>query len=69
MDELSHFSEFKPSDSFLNSFSGEEFDLIDTARVSELLTDTIKKWNLDAITVECFSFSIKRQCDSLPATC
>ena len=58
--ELSHFSEFNPSDSFLNSFSGvKSFDLIDTARVSELLTDTIKRWNLDAITVECFPLVLK----------
>jgi L-fucose isomerase-like protein len=53
--ELAHFSEFKASDSFLDSFSCEKhIDLTETAKVSELLMDTIKKWNLDAITVECF---------------
>lgn len=53
--ELAHFSEFKASESFLDCFSGEKtIDLTETAKVSELLTDTIQKWNLDAITVECF---------------
>ena len=53
--KLAHFSEFKASDTFLKSFSGEKhFDLTETAKVYELLNDTIHKWNLDAITVECF---------------
>lgn len=53
--ELAHFSGFKPSDEFLAYFSDEQnIDLTETARVSALLTDTIRKWNLDAITVECF---------------
>lgn len=53
--ELAHFSEFKASDAFLGYFSCEkQFDLTETAKVSELLTDTIQKWNLNAITVECF---------------
>lgn len=52
---LNHFSGFKASETFLYSFAEvEHFDLTDTARVSEMLTDTIKKWDLDAITVECF---------------
>lgn len=53
--ELAHFSEFKASEPFLASFSGStNMDLTDTAKVSELLTNTIQKRNLDAITVECF---------------
>jgi L-fucose isomerase-like protein len=53
--ELDHFSEFKASGPFLNSFAGKtHIDLTETAKVSELLTNTIQKWNLDAITVECF---------------
>jgi len=52
---LAHYSECKASDLFLASFSSEENpDLTETARVSELLTNTIQKWDLDAITVECF---------------
>jgi L-fucose isomerase-like protein len=53
--ELSHFSEFRASVPFLDSFScSMQIDLTETAKVSELLTDTIEKRNLDAITVECF---------------
>ena len=53
--ELAHFSEFTASDAFLASYSGiKHFDLTETAKVSELLSNTIQKWNLDAITVECF---------------
>lgn len=53
--ELAHFSEFKVSEQFLASFSGStNMDLTETAKVSELLTNTIEKRNLDAITVECF---------------
>ena len=53
--ELAHFSEWKASGPFLDSFSGiTHIDLTETAKVSELLTNTIQKWNLDAITVECF---------------
>ena len=53
--KLVHFSKFKTSESFLASFQGEkQFDLSNTSKVSELLTDTIQKWKLDAITVECF---------------
>ncbi len=53
--ELAHFSECKASDAFLDYFQGEtHIDLNETAKVSELLSVTIQKWNLDAITVECF---------------
>ena len=53
--ELAHFSEFKASEPFLDSFAGStNIDLSETAKVSELLTNTIQKQNLDAITVECF---------------
>lgn len=53
--ELIHFSEFKVSEPFLASFSGStKIDLTETAKVSELLSNTIQKRNLDAITVECF---------------
>ena len=53
--ELPHFSDFQASDPFFNSFPAETgFDLTNTAKVSELLTDTIQKHALDAITVECF---------------
>jgi len=50
-----HYSEYKPSRIFLDSFSHEKhLDLTNTAKVSELLSGTIKKYELDAITVECF---------------
>ena len=53
--ELAHFSKFKASDPFLDSFAGKtQIDLTKTAKVSELLSNTIQKRNLDAITVECF---------------
>lgn len=53
--ELTHFSEFKASDSFLGSFSGQKnIDLTDTAKVYELLNNAIQQWKLNAITVECF---------------
>lgn len=52
---LTHFSGFKASEEFLYSFAEvTQFDLSDTARVSQMLKDTIIKWDLDAITVECF---------------
>lgn len=52
---LNHFSGFKASETFLYSFAEvKHFDLTDTARVSQMLSDTITKWCLDAITVECF---------------
>ena len=60
--ELAHFSEFKSSGPFLDSFSGKtDIDLTETAKVSELLTDTIQKRNLDAITVECFPM-VQKDC-------
>ena len=60
--ELAHFSEFKASEPFLNSFSGfTQMDLTETAKVSELLTNTIQKQNLDAITVECFPM-VQKDC-------
>jgi L-fucose isomerase-like protein len=53
--KLPQFSKFKASPAFLSSFSGEKnFDLSETAKVYELLTNTIQKYKLDAITVECF---------------
>ena len=53
--DLAHFSEFKASGEFLASFSAStNIDLTETAKVNELLADTIQKRNLDAITVECF---------------
>ncbi len=53
--KLAHFSEYKTSGSFLKSFPDEKhFDLTETSKVSELLSETIQKWQLDAITVECF---------------
>lgn len=53
--KLAHFSEFKASADFLDSFKNKtHFDLTETAKVSELIKDTIQKWKLDAITMECF---------------
>jgi L-fucose isomerase-like protein len=55
--ELPHYSGFKESETFLDSFSDQKHSDIDfgsTAKVSELLTYAIQKYNLDAITVECF---------------
>ena len=52
---LPHYSGCKASETFLRSFQEEKhFDLGETAKVSQLLTDTIEKYKLDAITVECF---------------
>jgi L-fucose isomerase-like protein len=54
-DELAHYSGFTPSYSLLEMFSGKkQYDLTETAKVSELLENTIQKRELDAITVECF---------------
>ena len=53
--ELAHFSEFNASGLFLDSFADKtHIDLSETAKVSELLTNTIQNRKLDAITVECF---------------
>lgn len=53
--DLPHFSELKASGSFLDAFSGTtNVNLTETAKVDQLLTDTIQKQKLDAITVECF---------------
>ncbi len=52
---LNHYSRVEASGDFLEFFSDEKkADLNETARVNELLRATIEKWNLDAITVECF---------------
>lgn len=60
--ELAHFSTFKTSAPFLDSFSGStKMDLTETAKVSEMLTDTIQQRNLDAITVECFPM-VQKDC-------
>jgi len=60
--DLTHFSGFQPSGPFLDSFSGKtQLDLTETAKVSELLTDTIQTRNLDAITVECFPM-VQKDC-------
>lgn len=54
-EKLKHFSEFEPSETFLNAFAGHNnIDLQDTARVYSMLADTIAANKLDAITVECF---------------
>lgn len=54
-DKLAHFSEFEASAPFLDAFSGAaNIDLAEISKVSELLKDTIQKYQLDAITVECF---------------
>ncbi len=61
-DNLVHFSEFKASENFLGSFSDvKHVDLTETAKVSELLTDTIQKRKLDAITAECFPM-VQKDC-------
>ncbi|MCK5822991.1 MAG: hypothetical protein KAG95_03245 [Bacteroidales bacterium] len=53
--KLAHFSKFKTSDSFIKTFSYKtNVDLTKTGQVYELLKQTIKNKNLDAITVECF---------------
>ena len=52
--ELGHFSEFETSGKFLSAFTGSKADLTETAKVSEMLSQTIRNHNLDAITVECF---------------
>jgi len=58
--EMAHFSQFKSSDSFLNTFSGKtNIDLTETGQVNELLVDVIQNRKLDAITVECFPMVVK----------
>ena len=52
--ELDHFSKFETSGKFLAAFAGSKVDLTETAKVSEMLDQTIQKNKLDAITVECF---------------
>ena len=60
--ELAHFTEFSASAPFLDSFAGStNLDLTETAKVNQMLTDTIQKWNLDAITVECFPM-VQKDC-------
>lgn len=60
--ELAHFSDFKTSAPFLESFTAStKMDLTETAKVSEMLSDTIQKQNLDAITVECFPM-VQKDC-------
>jgi L-fucose isomerase-like protein len=52
---LASFSEYVPSGSFIRYFSGTNYPaIVETARVSTMLEDTIQRHNLDAITVECF---------------
>jgi L-fucose isomerase-like protein len=54
-DQLPRHTEVPPSADFLDYFRNPgEFELTETARVSELLSLTIAAHNLDAITVECF---------------
>lgn len=54
-DELPSYSGFTPSGTLLNMFSGDQpLDLVETARVYELLSYVIRERGLDAITVECF---------------
>jgi L-fucose isomerase-like protein len=79
--ELSHYSGFKPSGAFLDSFSGTtHIDLTETAKVNELLANTIESRHLDAITVECFPMVQKEgvtaclplakfNADGIPAGC
>jgi L-fucose isomerase-like protein len=46
---------YEASGPFLGAFRGvKHHDLTSTAKVSALLSETIRKWSLDAITVECF---------------
>lgn len=53
--KIDHFSNFKVSEPFLKSFEGRgQIDLSDTARVNGMLEEVVRKWNLDAISVECF---------------
>lgn len=79
--QLSHFSDYKPTKEFLDTFAGvKNFDLTETAKVNEQLVQAIKKHNLDAITVECFPL-VKKDCvtaclplakfndDGIPAGC
>lgn len=53
--DVEHFSKFDPSSEFIGMFSGRGADDLDnSARVHTMLTETISKHKLDAITVECF---------------
>ena len=57
---LDHFSNFKVSDHFLETFSKKnDFDLTETAKVYDLLAHTIQSQMLDAFTVECFPMVIQ----------
>jgi L-fucose isomerase-like protein len=53
---LPDFNDFPVSEEFLKYYSNEKtFDLTGTAKIHQLLQDTILNNKLDAITVECFS--------------
>jgi len=79
--ELTHYSEYEASDSFLNTFSNQSnIDINPTGKVNELLKHVIKSKNLDAITVECFPLVQKNRVtaclplakfnnDGIPAGC
>lgn len=79
--EVTHFSKFKTSESFINTFSHQStVDLSETGKVNESLVDVIKSMELDAITVECFSMVQKEHVtaclplaklnnDGIPAGC
>jgi L-fucose isomerase-like protein len=54
-DDLPHYSGCRPSDAFQKHFPAVNHPgITDTAKVSTLLEEAIRKWNLDALTVECF---------------
>ncbi len=54
-DALKPYSDFEPSDQFIQHFEGAgEEDLIKAAQVHHLMDNTIEENHLDAITVECF---------------
>jgi len=52
--ELNHYSKYEAAEKLMAAFPGSKVDLTETAKVSGMLTQIIRKNTLDAITVECF---------------
>jgi len=52
--ELNHYSKYEAAEKFLDAFPVSKVDLTETAKVSGMLTQIIRKNTLDAITIECF---------------
>jgi len=52
--DFPEYSNYDINEEFINHFQHHEYDLKDSSKVYNLITDIIKNKKLDAITVECF---------------